>query len=160
MATQSTVPASACARDLLVMIPHLMQEIRHGMRQGRDAGLTVPQFRALAMIDHQPGASLSELAAHVGLGAPAMSVLVEALVGRGLMRRQRSDGDRRQLRLNLTVEGRAVLVRSRATARRLLADRLTALSDEEMVSVTNAIGLLNRIFAAPLNPSRSRSPRS
>ena len=88
-------PAAICAQELVDRIPHLMQAIRHGMRGGRSKGLSVPQFRALAMVEFQRGISLGDVAAHVGLGAPAMSVLVEGLVRRKLLRRTSARADRR-----------------------------------------------------------------
>ena len=45
------------------------------------------QFRTLAFVDANQGASLSEVAGHIGLGLPSMSKLVDALVNRELLTR-------------------------------------------------------------------------
>jgi DNA-binding MarR family transcriptional regulator len=136
------------ARYLLDLIPQLMQEIRHGMRGGRDDGISVPQFRTLAMVSFHPGASLSDAAAHIGLGAPAMSTLVDGLVRRRLLSRRSAIGDRRRAVLGLTPSGRLVLTRSRAATRKMLSARLAGLNDDEMATVITATHLLMRIFPA------------
>ena len=150
-------PTTVCAGDLLRLAPHLMQGLRQGMRSGRDAGLSVPQFRSLAMVSRYPGASLGDVATHVGLGAPAMSVLINGLVERGLMRRRAVAGDRRKLRLNVTPAGEAVLRRARAAAHRMLVARLNPLSLSEIAIITKAIGLLHNVFVQdPISVERLR----
>lgn len=139
---------SDCAHELLELAPPLMQFIRQGMRGGRDSSLTVAQFRTLIAIEHIPGCSLSDAAAHVGLGAPAMSVLVEALVQRRLLTRSNCPEDRRRSELALTPEGRAVLQRARKTTHAVLARRLTGLDPDALLAVATAIKLLNGTFAA------------
>lgn len=135
-----------CAKELMQVIPGIMDTIRHGMRRRHGADLTQPQFRTLALVSRLPGASLAQAAAHVGLGAPAMSVQVDGLVRRGLLRRDCAAGDRRKVRLDLTPEGRALLLRARAATRRMLAERLSVLSADEIATVSAAVASLQRVF--------------
>jgi DNA-binding MarR family transcriptional regulator len=135
-----------CADALLRAIPAVMQAIRQGMRAGRGPELTIPQFRTLAFVDFQPGASLAEAAAHVGLGAPTMSVLVSGLVERGVLRRSTVEGNRRQVRLELTAAGQAMLRRAKRTAHDLLAQRLRHLPSTELDTLCAAAESLHTMF--------------
>ena len=51
--------------------------------------------------------SLAELNRHVLLSQPALSRMVDRLVARGLLQRERSREDARSVRLSLSAEGRA-----------------------------------------------------
>ena len=56
-----------CARELLEVVPLVMRDIRTQMRSERTPDLTVPQFRTMLFIDRNMGASLSEVAEHIGI---------------------------------------------------------------------------------------------
>ena len=77
-------------------------------------GLSLPQFRTLAMVDQQPAASLSAVAAHLGCSLSAASRCVGGLVDRGFLARTGCHADRRQMALTMTARGRAVLQASRS----------------------------------------------
>ena len=66
----------ACAQQVLASVPVLMREIRAAMRRAAPEGLTVPQFRALIFAQRQPGGSVGDLAAHLGVTLPTASVAV------------------------------------------------------------------------------------
>ena len=65
--------ADQCAREILDVIPLVMRTIRAEMRRARGADLSVPMFRALNYVGGAEGASLSEVAAHLGVTLPSMS---------------------------------------------------------------------------------------
>src|SRR3954447_10301930 len=69
--TARRVPPLACARTMLDGLPLVMWFIRQHMRRHRTRGLSVPQFRALVLIDRFPEASLSAIAEHLGSTLPS-----------------------------------------------------------------------------------------
>ena len=83
------------------------------MRRGRTATLSVPQFRALVLIESAPAPSLSRVAGHVGLALPSATALVA-----GLVERRPDPADRRRVTLALTEAGCRVV---RAARRARLA---------------------------------------
>src|SRR5436305_12902213 len=98
-------PASAAAA-LLEVVPEVMRSIRLKMRQATSAELTVVQFRSLALADFQPGgATVSDVAEHIGLTMPSASKLVDGLVRRGYLRRRSDLRDRRISSLGPTATG-------------------------------------------------------
>ena len=141
-----TVTADQCARQVLEVAPLIMRAIRAGMRAG-SPDLTVPQFRALGFVGRNPGASLSDVAEHIGLTLPSMSKLMDGLVARKLVTRVTDTDDRRRLLLALTPRGRALLETSRAATRARLAGRLASLPPSERAVVVEAMRALQPIFA-------------
>ncbi|MBN2548168.1 MAG: MarR family transcriptional regulator [Anaerolineales bacterium] len=140
--------ADECVRDLLDVIPLVMRQIRFEMRRNRGSELNVPQFRTLIFVNRSPGASLGELAEHLGLTPPSTSKLVEGLVSRGLVDRQTSSADRRRITLNITRPGKVLLQAASQPARAHFAGRLTGLSEAERASLVQTLRLLRDIFNA------------
>jgi DNA-binding MarR family transcriptional regulator len=147
---ETIVPRSpeACAQAVLDTVPLIMRSVRAQMRCHRGLDLSVPQFRALAFVRRQPGASLSEVAQHVGTSLPSMSKLVTGLVSRGLISRTPSQTDRRRLVLVLTPKGVALLRSARRGAQAHLAQRLAGLSRNERVGVARALSTLASLFVS------------
>lgn len=150
--TAAGPPHVACAEAILEIVPRVMQDLRHHMRSQRGETLSIPQFRTLVMVIHHPGASLGEVAGHVGLGAPAMSVVIDGLVRRGLLTRAADTTDRRRNRIDITADGRRIVATARAGSRRLLADRLASLDPSDALAITDALSRLAPIFPPPQQP--------
>jgi len=136
--------ADECANELLEVVPQIMHLIRNEMRSHRTPDLSVPQFRVLAFINRNPGASLSAAAEHIGLTLPSLSNMMDGLVQRKLVNRQGSQADRRRVRLTLTARGRKVLATARTAAQAQLAGRLATLSEAEREQVIGAAQTLRR----------------
>jgi len=104
---------------------------------------------ALGFVSRNPGASLSEVAEHVGLTLPSMSKLNDGLVARKLVTRVTATADRRRLVLAVSPRGRAVLEARRAAARARLAERVASLPPAHRAVVIGAMRALRPIFAPP-----------
>jgi DNA-binding MarR family transcriptional regulator len=143
-----TVTPDRCARQLLEVAPLIMRAIRAEMRAGsRD--LTVPQFRALGFVSRNPGASLSDVAEHMGLTLPSMSKLNDGLVARKLVTRVTATADRRRIVLAPTPRGRALLETRRAATQARLAERLASLPPADRAIVVDAMRALQPVFTPP-----------
>jgi DNA-binding MarR family transcriptional regulator len=89
-------------------------------------------------------ATLNQVAAHVGRGAPAVSRAVDTLVRAGLVERQADPENRRRLALRLTDEGRQFLNRPPAADGSLEA-RLGKLASSELRALERGIEILERL---------------
>src|SRR5262245_52484967 len=147
------VSLDTCAREVLDVIPLVMRTVRTEMRRHRAPGLSVPHFRVLAYLGRNAGASLSEVAEHVGLQLPSMSTLIDGLVTRGFVTRAPSATDRRRVTLNLTPSGQATLATSRQHSQAKLAEHLAALTPEQQATIIAAMGALREVFAPESEPS-------
>jgi DNA-binding MarR family transcriptional regulator len=135
------------ADEVLEVVPLVMRIIRKEFRSQRGPGFSVPEFRSLAFINRRPGASLGEVAEHLGLEAPTASKLVESLVQRGLLRREDDPQDRRRMRLNILPKGRAAVDKAYEHTRQFLAARLAHLSEEQRQLVLASLDLLEDAFS-------------
>ena len=106
----------------------------------------MPEFRALGFINSHAGASLSDVADHIGLTLPSMSKLMDGLVERKLVTREFDSADRRRVMLGLTGRGRAILDAAHAASQTYLAEVLAALSPSERASVAQAMEALRPLF--------------
>ena len=149
-----------CAHEILDVVPTIIQTIRFEMRSLRLMDLTVPQFRTLAYVRRNPGASLSAAAEFIGLTLSSMSILVNGLVDRALVERVTSSQDRRRIRLTLTTEGEAMLESVLQGTEARLADMVRHLSDAERAVVLHALQLLRPIFLpGSLSPHEAQPAR-
>jgi len=131
-----------CARGVLAAIPPLMQEIRAEMRSAAPAGMSVPQFRALIFARNHPGASVTELAAHLGITVPTASVAVDRLVRQKLLRAPLQPDNRRRRALQLTAAGQQAVETAWAATTEAFAQRLQGLPADELSRIQQALALL------------------
>lgn len=106
-------PAASAAvdHDLERAIPYLLA--RAGVRMGqafskelKPFDLSLTEWRVCVALQHKAHQRLSELAAHTATEPSTLSRVVDGLLQRGLLVRDRSGEDARALALNLTDEGR------------------------------------------------------
>lgn len=90
-----------------------------------DAGVSLAQFRILELVARGTRRS-THIASRLATSKPAVTTIVDTLVGAGLLTRTIETGDRRAIRLALTPKGRRALTR----AERAYRDRLTPLLDQ------------------------------
>ena len=135
-----------CAHAVLETAPQVTQFIRVEIRRRRAAGISVPQFRALAFIDRNPDKSLSDLAEHLGLTLPSVSKLIDGLVKQKYITRRESSVDRRRLTMVLTAAGRDLLRVAREGAQARLMEILGELAEKDLESICHAMDLLRPLF--------------
>jgi DNA-binding MarR family transcriptional regulator len=147
--------ALACARRLLEVVPVLMREIRSEMRQAAPAALSVPSFRALIFAHVNPGASLTELALHLGVTLPTASVAVDKLAARGLVLTSRESRGQRRRSLHVSAHGERLVRRAMEQTVEALSSRLQPLPTRRLEALQRELGELSALLA----PSDARTLR-
>lgn len=150
-----TSTQEACATIVLEVVPMIMRNIRREMRKGRDNDLSVPQFRSLAFLSSNEGASLSDVAEHIGLSLPSASKLIDGLVTRKLVYRKSSEDDRRRVMLSLTPEGRTTLQVSIRATEAYLMQRLSSISESDCRAIQSALMTMQPLFAQSTSDAES-----
>lgn len=140
-----------CAREVLDVVPLAMRVIRTQLRKHGAREVSVPQFRTLAYLNRNEGTSLSDVAEHIGLTLPSMSVLVDGLVSRGLIVRQTHPEDRRRMTLGLTERGRKKLRMAREATASYLEEKLGTLSGAERGTLIQAMQVLREVFTKAID---------
>lgn len=111
-----------------------------------DARLTGPQFRILHFLRCKPGASLSDVAAHLGVRLPTASVMLARLEGDGYVERRRDPASRRRMQLSLSDRGQRVMAQMRGTIEARLRVAFAQLGAPEQQELLRLLPLFSRFL--------------
>ncbi len=115
-------------------------------------GLTIPEWRVIAIVGRFPGLSAVEVAERTMLDKVAVSRAVTKLIKAGRIEREFADADRRRSILNLSEEGLKVHNEIAPLALRMEEDLLHGLTDEQIGTLNVVIERLlarARLISAP-----------
>lgn len=118
-----------------------------GNRALADSGLSPLQAQLLGALARRQRARLTDLARDCGVRAATASEAVRALVGKGLVVRERADSDGRALALSLSRQGRAAATGLEAGLD-FLGHSLSRLPQQEQVVFLRAVVALLRDLVA------------
>jgi DNA-binding MarR family transcriptional regulator len=147
-----------CVREVLDVVPFVMRSLRAEFRSHRGEEINIPQYRALMYLRRSPGASLSEVAEHLGITPPSTSRLINDLVERDLIDRQTSPVDRRKITLALTPKGRDLAETSLRETQAAYVPRFAAVPAETRALVTQAMRELRIIFSGQEHTNSEPTP--
>ncbi|SNQ47225.1 conserved hypothetical protein [Frankia canadensis] len=115
------------------------------MRQERSSRLTPTQTSVLASLGRRGPMTLGEIAAHERVQPPSMTRVIAFLAVEGLVERRSHPTDGRQVIVEVTDRGRALLSDDRRRRDEWLTDRLAALTTEEIAALTRAAPILDAL---------------
>ncbi len=99
--------------EVLVALRRIVQAIdQHSSRLGKDFGLTTPQLLVLQTVANTKEQPIRAISAEVNLSQATVTSIVDRLERRGLLERQRSGIDRRQVFLVITEVGKNLLAKA------------------------------------------------
>ncbi len=162
----STIPAIPADRiDLRVLqaIRRLMRAADlHSRRLIAEHGVTVPQVVCLSRIAQEKEVTIKDLAGEVFLSASTVVGIVDRLEARDLVRRRRSQSDKRVVRVSITDAGRALLAASPSPLHEELVVGLSGLPVAAQKQIADALEQLvdlleiGPIDAAPILETGAR----
>jgi DNA-binding MarR family transcriptional regulator len=125
-----------------------VSRVLHGI-SGRSAAelpheLTLPQLRALVVLDDDAVVTVKALAERLGIQPSTTTRLVDRLVAKHLIERAPGVEDRREVLLSLSRAGRRVVDQSMEFRRQAIREILESLTRAERASVLDAFA----VFAA------------
>ena len=110
----------------------------------RDYDLTISQFGTLEALYHLGPLQLGELGVKILKSSGNMTLVVDNLANRGLVRRQRRQDDRRCVDIHLTEEGTALvrsIMRPHVAQVVQALDVLSATEQEQLAALCRKLGL-------------------
>ena len=128
-------PAQLASRFATVVQAYIVDGAAERLERARRALLA-------AVAENEP-ATLGQVAASVGRGAPAVSRSVDVLVRAGLIERAPDPGNRRRLAMRLTEAGREVLAQP-GNSGGALSERFDRLAPSELQAIERAVEILER----------------
>ena len=127
-----TLPAHEDISRIVEAIIYLYTESRRLTKEvARDYGLTGPQVTALKLLEAVDEISLSKLSARMSAKNSTVTGIVDRMEQRGLVRRTRSERDRRVIFLHLTAEGRELADAIPVTSMEIFGEALRGLRGED-----------------------------
>lgn len=102
-------------------------------------GVTGSQLWILQEVANSPGIGVSELADRLSIHQSTGSQLVEKLVARGLINKERSKEDQRRVGLRVTAEASKLLINAPGPAEGILPEALQALPEAALLALDNSL---------------------
>lgn len=115
-----------------------------GRKLAQASGLTAAQFRVLQLVAETGETTAKEIAVRMGISQATVTSLVDRLVSRDLVLREKSERDRRQTNIRLTLTGAEVLDEAPDALQQRYVRRFEALRDWEQAQI---VASLERVAA-------------
>jgi len=132
--------------ELFAIVGRFRRQLRRSTGGGFDAaGLTQSQAELLRLVGRQPGISVREAAAELGLVPNTASTLVSRLAADGLLLRTVDADDRRVGRLRLTEPAQHIADESRAARRAALSEVLDQLEPAQVDDLARGLRVLSEM---------------
>lgn len=143
--SKTSTGESELVGELLSTIFPILRAFRREMRRQRP-DLSEPQFRTMGFLYYRKGASLSDVASHLGLTLPTMSKMVDGLVKRELVAREGDPNDRRRVILRMTDPGKSAFETAKRQTNARLAEMLKTLTPDEQAAIVSALRIIRPVF--------------
>lgn len=137
---------------VLELIHTVMHQVRSQQYQVlRDGPHTITHMetKVLGFFGRHPGATQTDLAQHSGRDKAQLARLIKGLREQGLLDGQADAADRRNLRLALTAQGRAVLDALEQASAHLAVQAVAGLSEEEQRQLQTLLQRVRENLASP-----------
>ncbi len=131
------------ATRLMIASSRFVRRVRRTNRMEHSTA----EWRTLSIIGQHAPLRVTDLARIDHVSQPTVTVMVNRLVGLGLVERSREPHDRRARQLSLTDQGHTALSALRENATGELAPMIGALSEEERGALDAAADILLRLTA-------------
>jgi DNA-binding MarR family transcriptional regulator len=131
------------ASELRFSVARLSRRLRNEREPGNP--LSVAALSALGILFREGECTIGALAAHERVQPPSMTRTVNCLVEDGYAVRRANETDGRQVLVDLTEQGREILLADRRRRDAWLAQRLRELTPDERALLREAAPLIQRL---------------
>lgn len=143
-------PSAEAVIESIHSVMHLYRASLFRESSADAQALTPMDGKVLGFFARHVGATQKELAEHSGRDKGQLARLISGLKDRGLIEGHADEADRRNIRLQLTADGRVAQRAMQAQARRVARRAVAILSGEERQQV---VTLLSKVHAGLADPN-------
>ncbi|ANN72827.1 MarR family winged helix-turn-helix transcriptional regulator [Bordetella bronchialis] len=161
IATSEDSPPYRCDRTRVEENPgYLIRLVFNSLNRALDQemaplGLTATQWRPVAMVALGRADTAAELARLNEVDTGAMTRTLDRLEAKKLLRRKRSEQDRRVVKIELTEEGQAMVREIPANIARTVNHYLRGFSEKEVELLTHFLRRMLANGSAPVPPAKA-----
>jgi MarR family 2-MHQ and catechol resistance regulon transcriptional repressor len=122
---------AADLRDVVQDIMKQFQCVNAAAANGPHTELNMQELRVVEFLGNEGPRIMRELAEHLAVAVNSMTSIADSLERKGIVRRSRSDEDRRVVRVDLTDSGRVIYQSLMELNMQLFRSMLGALTEDE-----------------------------
>ena len=138
------------AGSILLSLRQIIRSIdKHNKQLSSSRNLTVPQLICLRQLFVEGPRPMGRLANEVFLSKATITGIVDRLEKKGLVKRERTDMDRRKVTICLTPEGTALAEAMPWPLQERFAESLSSLRDEDIELIDHSLKKLLDMMEAP-----------
>lgn len=158
--TASVLAGQADIVDAVLAANRVFVAVAAGALAGLEPEVTMPQFRALVLIDMNEAMTVARLADALGVVPSTATRMCDRLVAKHLISRTADRTNRRKVTLRLQPRGRRLIEESTAQRTREISTLLTAIPAASQSELAHALGLLVQAAHGSDRTRPSRRPDS
>ncbi len=136
------------AQNMFHVLPLLRKRLLHMDVVQAEHGIPLSHVQVLAMLNDGKSLSVSDISRRLGIAKPNITPLVDRLLERGLVERQRDASDRRIVNVVITGEGTRTLSEIQATIAEHVRQQVEHLSTAEFKELSEALESIARILSS------------
>lgn len=135
--------------DVLVSLRRIIRaNDLHSRRLGKETGLTTPQLVVMRAIVESTEPTVSEVSKQVSLSQATVTNILNRLEGQNLVRRRRSETDKRRVHLEVTATGRELLEGAPKPLQEGFIARFNELHDWEQYLIVSSLARIASMMDA------------
>lgn len=138
------IEGQAAVVDAVLAASRVFVAVASNAIAGTTPQVTLPQFRALVLLEQHGVLSIAQLAAELDVVPSTASRMCDRLVHKKLMRRALDRSNRRQVTLRLSPGGLALIAESTRRRKREIARLLRSISPADQDRLAASLALLVR----------------
>lgn len=133
-------------RSIQQQMESLFYRIRHDSQLRSKETLPEGQVFLLIMLNNQGTVKATDIAVKLGITSGAVTGMTDKMEKLGLIRRERSEEDRRVVRISLTEHGADTLERIRLARFNRLSELISQLEPDELQQMEHVFTKMNRML--------------
>ncbi|OAA90634.1 MarR family winged helix-turn-helix transcriptional regulator [Clostridium ljungdahlii] len=131
-------------REMKIILCSLKKNMKNSFN---NFNLTAPQGMLIEMLRRYGEMKISDLSKRMGLSNSTVSGIVDRLEKQGLIKRTRSDDDRRVVYVNVTDKFKNGFQENFKKVEQEFEDIMSKASPEEIDSILNGLNILKKLFS-------------
>ncbi len=136
------------AQNMFHALPLLRKRLLHMDVVQAEHGIPLSHVQVLSMLNDGKSMSVSDISHRLGIAKPNITPLVDRLLERGLVQRQRDSSDRRVVNVLITDEGVGTLIAIQETIANQVRLQAEHLSSSEFKELAESLESITRILSS------------